>query len=181
MKLNLGCDKDKRDGWINLDCYDNPNADVIHDLNQYPWPFKDNEFDYVLARWVIEHLDNPLRAMKEIWRISKPDAIIEIGVPYWTHCYSWVDITHKRPFVYDSFSSLCGFVHSNKDLQNGYIPKLFEYEERKLIWGITEKPILKYIAKFMNWLVNLCPLFVEHRIPFLIPIEFLYIKLRALK
>ena len=36
-KLNLGCGKNLLEGYINVDYY-NKKADVIHDLNKYPYP-----------------------------------------------------------------------------------------------------------------------------------------------
>lgn len=175
-KLNLGCGKNYRKGWINLDLH-SKKAEVTHDLNKYPYPFPDSYFDYILAAGVIEHLDNPLKAMEELWRISKPNATIMIKTPYFTSYTAWVDLTHKRPFTYNSFSRLCGFYDSKRKDNVLYQRVLFEYRFRKLIWGTTSKPFFKSIAKFMNWLVNLNPEFIEKRIPFLIPIQALHVNL----
>ena len=180
-KLNLGCDTDYRKGWVNLDKTYNLKADVKHDLDVFPYPFDDNEFDYILAQDVLEHLSNPLEVMKELWRIAKPKAIIEINVPYWNNHTAWVDITHKRPYTYDSFSSLCGFIYTGKSLRNGYLPKLFKYKYRKLNWGTSNKFGAKQVCGFMNWFVNLAPTFFERRFPFLITIENMRIKLEVLK
>lgn len=40
------------------------------DLNQYPWPIYDNQFSCALASHVLEHLDDPLRALQELQRIA---------------------------------------------------------------------------------------------------------------
>ena len=39
-RLNIGCGKKNKNGYINLDLLKLPNVDVVHDLNQFPWPFK---------------------------------------------------------------------------------------------------------------------------------------------
>ena len=35
-------------------------------------PFKDNFFDVVVCAWVLEHLSDPNKAFKEIYRVLKP-------------------------------------------------------------------------------------------------------------
>ena len=47
MKLNIGCGKKILNGYINLDVVKLPGVDIVHDLNKYPWPFKDNYFDEI--------------------------------------------------------------------------------------------------------------------------------------
>jgi SAM-dependent methyltransferase len=47
--------------------------------NTYRLPFKDNSFDFVWSRLMLEHLVDPLRAIKEMKRVSKKGGIIAIG------------------------------------------------------------------------------------------------------
>lgn len=42
------------------------------DLNDFPYPFEDGEFDIVVSNQVIEHLFFPVRFLKEIYRILNP-------------------------------------------------------------------------------------------------------------
>ena len=83
MKLNLGAGEDVKKGYTNLDKERLPGIDVVHDMNKFPWPFKDSHFDEVYASHVLEHVKDLFRVMKEIHRISKPGAIVKIIVPYW--------------------------------------------------------------------------------------------------
>ena len=46
---------------------------IKHDLNQFPYPFEDNTFDVVTSNQVIEHLIYPVKFLKEIYRILKPN------------------------------------------------------------------------------------------------------------
>ena len=50
--------------------------------NMENMPFKDNEFDYSYCRHVLEHVDNPIQACKEIMRISK-EGYIETPTELW--------------------------------------------------------------------------------------------------
>ena len=40
-KINLGCGHDYKDGWVNVDFYDDSKCDVVHDLEEFPWPWED--------------------------------------------------------------------------------------------------------------------------------------------
>ena len=82
-KLNLGCGRDIKKGYINIDQSKLDGVDVVHDLNKYPWPFQKNYFDEIYARDAIEHLKDIFKVMNEINRISKPGAIVKLIVPYW--------------------------------------------------------------------------------------------------
>ncbi len=41
------------------------------DLNRFPYPFKEKEFDFIICSHVLEHLDDPVRVCAELSRISK--------------------------------------------------------------------------------------------------------------
>ena len=63
-KLNLGCGRGGS-GFINVDWDVKNEPDVRHDFNKLPYPFENNEFDYIEAFHNIEHLDKPFPVMKE--------------------------------------------------------------------------------------------------------------------
>ncbi len=79
--LNLGCGYIKRIGWINVDKYDNCDPDVVHDLNEFPYPWDDNSIDGIEMFHTLEHLNDWWGALIECARILKPGARIEIRVP----------------------------------------------------------------------------------------------------
>jgi hypothetical protein len=62
MELLIGCGNSRNNQvgeWTELVTIDHdPNcgADVVHDLEQYPWPFDDDTFDETHAYCVLEHL-----------------------------------------------------------------------------------------------------------------------------
>jgi len=100
-KLNLGSGKDYRRGWLNVDLGATTNfggkikLDVAHDLNNYPFPFEDSQFNEVFMRGILEHLDVD-KTMKEIRRITKTGAKITINVPHFTSYFAYRELgTHK--------------------------------------------------------------------------------------
>ena len=103
-KLNLGSGNKIKVDYLNLDFKQSDGVDLVHDLNIYPWPINDSTFSEVLAENVIEHLDDFISTMEEIYRISSDNAKIKISVPYWNSSFAYIDPTHKKSFHELTFS-----------------------------------------------------------------------------
>ena len=58
----------------------NPKVKVIQE-SVYELTHKDNTFDVIFLLEVLEHLDYPEDALKEIRRVLKPDGVLILGVP----------------------------------------------------------------------------------------------------
>ena len=105
--LDIGCGPhSKKPGSIGLDIRPSPNVDVVHNLDVYPYPFKDNEFDYIEMSHIIEHVQRPLDLMNEVLRISKNGATIRIITPHYTSQLSYGDMEHFHHFGYVTFTNL---------------------------------------------------------------------------
>jgi glycosyltransferase involved in cell wall biosynthesis len=103
-KLNLGAGRDIKEGYDNLDMTKLPGVNIVHDLNEYPWPIEDETYDKVEAWDVFEHLENVPKTMDECHRILKENGTLFIRVPdarFPEKC--WIDPTHKRGFCPESF------------------------------------------------------------------------------
>jgi SAM-dependent methyltransferase len=111
--LELGCGRNKHPNAVGIDRIALPGVDVVHDLNQYPYPFADNTFDDVYAIHVIEHLDSVLAVMEEIYRITKPNGRVTIITPHHSDAISWQDPTHKWHLNSYSFSYFEPSYHTN--------------------------------------------------------------------
>lgn len=104
VTLDLGCGTRKVTGSIGVDCHPLSGVDIICDLDHFPYPFASDSVDRVYLNHVLEHLDDPVRALAEVWRISRRNALVDIRVPHYTGVYAWKDPTHKRCFSTRSFS-----------------------------------------------------------------------------
>lgn len=81
-KLNLGCGRDRKTGWINIDIDLRVGPDVVMDLQDY-LPLSDETVDQVLAQDVLEHLTKQQAQsfMGQLNRVIKPGGQVEIRVP----------------------------------------------------------------------------------------------------
>lgn len=72
-------------------------ADVIADLNE-PWPFKDSEVGVIRASHVLEHIDYPIHAMNEAYRVLAGGGWFFIDVPSTDGRGAFQDPTHRTTF-----------------------------------------------------------------------------------
>ncbi len=98
VKLNLGCGKNHKAGYINVDKYGDP--DIKLDLELFPWPWDDSSVTEIVLNHVLEHLgkdtETYLNIIKEIYRISRDQALVHIAVPHPRHDDFFNDPTHVR-------------------------------------------------------------------------------------
>jgi SAM-dependent methyltransferase len=119
--VDLGCGFRKKPGAIGLDIARLPQVDVLADVTR-TLPFRDSSVDEVVASHLIEHVDNVMELMAEIWRICKPGALVYFRFPHAsTPFVTWVDPTHRRGVL------LATFDYFDPDTLNGY---LFNYYQR---------------------------------------------------
>ncbi|PHJ56829.1 hypothetical protein VF14_22655 [Nostoc linckia z18] len=104
--VDLGCGTHKEEGFIGVDVIAGHQVDVIADLNGN-FPFPDNSVDFIKAHDFIEHLPDRIHTMNEIWRICKPDAIIDISVPSTDGRGAFQDPTHVSFWNINSFMYYC--------------------------------------------------------------------------
>ena len=102
-KLHLGSGTDILPGWVNHDLAALHGIDVVHDLEAFPWPFKDSTFDEIRMINVLEHLSNAIKSVEGLHRIAEPGARVCIRVPYWNSRDMGTDPTHKTFFSEYSF------------------------------------------------------------------------------
>lgn len=99
LKLDLGCGDNKKEGFTGVDKFKTPSVDVVHDLLEYPWPFKDNSVEEVHSSHFLEHvpgMDRP-RFMEELYRILVPGGKASIITPYARSPRATQDFTHQWP------------------------------------------------------------------------------------
>ncbi len=103
LRLELACGQRKEDGWTVVDIAATTATDVIHDLETFPWPFKDNSVDEARCSHFVEHLSDMIGFMNELHRVMKPGAKCLVVCPYYSSVRAWQDPTHLRAISEHSF------------------------------------------------------------------------------
>jgi SAM-dependent methyltransferase len=168
--LNLGCGRKKLDHAVNVDITSNTDPDLVHDLEKTPWPFPDNHFAEVVMNDVLEHLNDLVAAMEEIYRVCLPGALVRITVPHFSSANAFTDPTHRHYFGWFSMDYFTG-----EHEHSYYTEARFKMEKRAIIFRST--PLNKVIWR----VANAYPKRYERRWAWIFPAWFLAFELRALK
>jgi len=157
-KLNIGAGKDIKEGWDNQDICNLPGINLCFDLDSKDWPIKDNTYDLVECKMIIEHLKDWPKAMEEIWRISKQHSKIIIEVPLFPSMYAVIDPTHKAFFTYQTFEyfspdySLNYYTKARFNIKKRYIR--FSWNKFLNLWAI---PINMFPVYYSRYWAGVCP------------------------
>lgn len=105
MKLDLGCGKNKKEGFTGCDQHAMEGVDVVFDIGAEPWPFNDESVEEIHASHFLEHLTQEQRAhfMNEAYRVMKPGAKATLITPHWASNRAYGDMTHQWPPVAEMF------------------------------------------------------------------------------
>jgi SAM-dependent methyltransferase len=126
----------------------------ICDLELGKLPYPDNHFDIVYSKSLLEHIRDPGKFLKEVYRVLKPEGLILSLTPDWESQYKkfYDDYTHVSPFTIVSLKNI------------------------KLVAGFDNVEVYKFRQLPMTWkypvLNNFCALIspfipVRTTIPFL--------------
>ena len=96
VKINLGAGSDIQPGYVNHDMMRLEGIDVVHDLDQFPWPWEDCSASRVRAYDVFEHVWHPLPFMRECWRVLRPGGVLDMHTVHWRSPNYHTDPDHKR-------------------------------------------------------------------------------------
>jgi SAM-dependent methyltransferase len=104
--LDVGCGSAKVPGSVGLDISPDTAADIVHDLDVFPYPIADDSYDQVLLQDVLEHVAEPIRLFEELHRISRPGARILLRTPHFSSVLAYGDPTHRHYFSAIAIRSL---------------------------------------------------------------------------
>lgn len=117
-RLHLGCGEDYREAYHNVDYVERVDPDEVVDLNEYPWPWDDNQWSRIEAEHVFEHLDSIKQALAECDRILKPGGILRIVLPMGVNAHADGDHTwgeNGRIWTWQRPEIECGKRHWDDD------------------------------------------------------------------
>ena len=166
-KLNLGSGEHYRRGFLNVDTTSKFKKDLYVDATM-KLPFKDNTFKYVYIRHVFEHLpqDNLGFICKELARVCRRGAIIDLFAPHFSCGKTFMSHDHKTFFSYFTFTK-GKFPHLK------ILRREFSFMRSELPY--TGRPILNTVAKilnpFLSFIPNIIPFIYERLFCWSYPVE----------
>ncbi len=170
--LSVGCGKRMHQAnVIRLDVCSEVNPDVVWDLDQFPYPFKESNFSEIECFDVIEHLNNIPKALEEFHRILEPKGVLKITTPHFSCANSYIDPTHKWHLSYFSFDYFSG------DHALSYYSKArYTIKRRQLQFQGS-----RFNRSIVSRMANKFPQVYEERWTWIFPAWFLYFELEAIK
>lgn len=145
---------------LQMEKWDNSKLDIISDITSIP--LADNSVDAVLCTEVLEHVPDPLAAIKEFNRLIKPGGYLLITAPF-------VSLTHFAPYHFAS--GLSRFYYEKHLQENGFnIEELslngnfFEYlaQEIRRIKQVAAKYAGKKLNIFQKIIIHLNLLILQN-------------------
>jgi predicted SAM-dependent methyltransferase/uncharacterized coiled-coil protein SlyX len=151
-RLNIGCGRVKKSGYLNVDVDGSVKPDLVFSLD-LPLPFASSIFDLIEAYHVVEHVYpwTILNILKELWRVLRPGGGLAIECPSIESACAWLlrnsqygldsqmgmwaiygDPNPKNPFhmhrwgytpiTLAGFLKQAGFVRIQRDVPETHVP-----------------------------------------------------------
>lgn len=175
MYLNLGCGKDIKAGFINIDKIFFKGVDVVCDLED-GLPFRANVFDKIFSRYVLEHISDLVFIMREIHRVLKPNGIAHLEVPHCSCVHGYTDPTHKTFFAYRTMDFFA------EDSETGYFLNIkfkFKIITKKL--HFSGDPRLNFLNRIINPIINRFSEIYERFFLWILPVNKIIFVMKAIK
>ena len=96
VKLDIGCGNNKKKGFWGMDIIPSSDIDIVCDVGKYGIPLKDNSVDEIFSFHFLEHVEDVMFVMEEVYRVLKMGGIVEIVVPHFSNIgsYHWLHKTY---------------------------------------------------------------------------------------
>jgi len=98
LKVELGCGRAKKEGFVGVDIDACESVDVVADAAQV-LPFRNDSVTELRAVHLFEHVPDTVGLMREIYRVCAPGAKVTVEVPHARSDGAFADPTHRRAFT----------------------------------------------------------------------------------
>ncbi len=185
--LDIGCGNAKIPGALGIDMNAGTQADIVHDLDEFPWPLPSGAFERIMCSHIVEHVANLVRFMEEMHRVARADARVEIVTPHFSNRFSFTDPTHRRHLSLRSFDY---FILPHTSALPNLVQRAFEtsyavpnhYTDfRFQIMQAHVSMARPFRLTGIQWLANRFGDFYELYLAFIFPARDLYFVLQVVK
>lgn len=167
VRVEVGCGPYKQSGYLGVDLDLYSGVDLLGDLHHLP--FHDSSVDFLLTQHTLEHVEDPLQCIREIYRVVKPGGLVKIVVPHYSSSGFWMDLTHRNPFSVRSFEYFdrdfahkAGFPCYLKEVNLRTLSRRLIYWPPRLGGhSYFKRQVLIILNRLLSALANLSPTFCE--------------------
>jgi len=182
--LHLGCGQAKYPAKLGralgVDAEAASAADLVWDLNRLPWPLPSHAFSKIYLVNVLEHLDDVIGIMEEVYRVGRQDAEVVILAPFASSHHLWTDPTHKRAFTARSFQYFTkAYAERTFHYSDARFEQLEVTYERYEDWMWVYRP--RWYDRMFLALANRYKDRYERRFMYWYQVRNIYFRLRVLK
>ena len=155
LRLDIGSGAKPRAGFYGVDRLDTPGVDIVADFNQPLGLLPDNCAEHIFSSHALEHVQDLFLLLREIHRVSRPGALIEIIVPHFSNAWYYSDPTHVRFF---GLYTLSYFVDEDKQPHGHKVPAFadaprFVLESVKIgfyRFNLLDRILVPFVRYFVN-------------------------------
>ncbi len=151
MKVELGCGKNKKEGFVGVDIAPRESVDLVADLRR-GLPFAESSVTELRAIHLFEHISDTAGLMGEVYRACAPGALVTIEVPYARSDGAFADPTHVSLFTEGTWEY---FDRGRKAWE--FYQFDFDFKIKSLRFNYLKGKTLKRIplvGKLLRWLVR---------------------------
>ena len=177
--LDVGCGSRKLPGAVGIDILRMPEVDIVYDLSTFPWPLGENEFDVIFMSHCLEHMEDLLKTLAEIHRIS---AVVLTSL---SKCPIFVQLTRIQTqttsshfFTSHSLDYFCEGERISDHCGASYVP--FRFRKLGFWYGSprgSRNPVRRLLTPFMRRY----PQFYEQYLSLLVPVANITWELEVIK
>ena len=122
----------------------------LHNTSIYALPYASNTFDAVICSEILEHLDDDVAGLQEVYRVLKPGGVVAITVPHANYPFWWDPINK-------TIEAACG-----RHIQQGPFAGIWANHVR-----LYTMPELRQAAADAGFIVEAERSFTHHCFPFI--------------
>lgn len=145
VMLDLGCGTNKVPKSLGVDIVHLKGVDIVWNLNAFPYPFESSSMKEIFLNDVLEHLDDPIKVLRECHRILEPNGRLNIRVVHWSHRYSYSDPQHQHFFselVWEFFTGKRRPYYTDFQFKNLHVEYIFDQNATRK-YGKDETKLLE--------------------------------------
>jgi SAM-dependent methyltransferase len=174
--IEFGCGNAKTPGAIGVDINPRSAADVLHDMNVFPYPFESSIADRIICHDVLEHVDHFIPTVEELWRIGKNGCHIEVTAPFMSSVNYHSDPTHRRAFTSRSFDY---FIDGTEVHRHAYSTATLRLDS--VAFDPLLLPLRKHFDRWLLKMANRHKKIYEERFAFIYPVHQIHFDLTVVK